>query len=396
MTPTAITRGGVYSQDVKWPANGTLFAEGNIRIRGDVTLPRVAAGQPDRFPSLTVASLGNIYIEGKLSVDDTFNNPGPNQTIDPDRKKLMLLAKKNVIVNPTRAVLARTDVQTVATNQAPVEFNGVFNDSVIKSIGVANPELFNVGDYVTIGTGQNKNVRGVITQVFLQNREIELRTHDTFIVPPAGTANIFFTVRSALEERVADDPTNPIPDNFFSLVDTVNAINRRVLSPVYQGTRTSTTNNNNKLVFNHFAERKQTAGKDDGLNVKAEDFTPTLVPRPSGFVAQLTNKQLLQGSTDDNNTVPKSVLSSERILRTYNNYPALPNATNKKEFTSTAAKDITAFAAEISLTSENNLPSPNPQGYKYTATANEFSVQHFAQSRPKPELDCVTIQGRLI
>jgi hypothetical protein len=39
---------------VPWPANGIVFAEGNLRVRGTAT-------NPPR--SLTVVSMNNIYIE---------------------------------------------------------------------------------------------------------------------------------------------------------------------------------------------------------------------------------------------------------------------------------------------------------------------------------------------
>ena len=85
---------GVYTQIVPWPSNGTLFAEGNLRIRGSIQLPVPPTdGSADRYPSLTVVSLNNIYIEGSLSVDNrtindpTDNSPNPRQIPDPNRVK---------------------------------------------------------------------------------------------------------------------------------------------------------------------------------------------------------------------------------------------------------------------------------------------------------------------
>ncbi len=81
------TLGGVYRQEFAWPKNGVIFAEGNVRVRGS------GSGAPR---SLTIVSMNNIYIEGSL-------NAG--------RRKVLLLARRNVILNPTGA-LARIEAQT--------------------------------------------------------------------------------------------------------------------------------------------------------------------------------------------------------------------------------------------------------------------------------------------
>ena len=80
--------GGVYRQTFAWPQNGVIFGEGNLRVRGTATnSPR----------SLTIVSMNNIYIEGSLGAGT---------------KKIALLAKQNVVLNPTR-VLERPDDQTL-------------------------------------------------------------------------------------------------------------------------------------------------------------------------------------------------------------------------------------------------------------------------------------------
>lgn len=115
------TQGGVYRREnIPWPANGVLFAEGNIRLRGKATTVSPA------LPSLTVVSMKNIYIEGSIGVTG---------------KKLVLLARKNVIVNPTR-IVGRPFAQTRA---------GV--GSTNTDIVVRDSALFNVGDRVQVGNG---------------------------------------------------------------------------------------------------------------------------------------------------------------------------------------------------------------------------------------------------
>ncbi|HEX8834455.1 MAG TPA: hypothetical protein VF719_09655, partial [Abditibacteriaceae bacterium] len=84
--------GGVYTQTFAWPKTGVLFAEGNVRIRG-------TAINPPR--SLTIVSMNNIFIDGTTKIHNT----------DGATRKLLLLARKNVVLNPT-AVLSRLDAQT--------------------------------------------------------------------------------------------------------------------------------------------------------------------------------------------------------------------------------------------------------------------------------------------
>lgn len=346
---------GVYSRILDWPKDGTLFAEGNIRIRGSVDLRTLAMGanQAD-FPSLTVVSLNNIYVEGSVSVDNA-RIPDPNNnslTIpDPNRKKLMLMAKKNVIVNPTRAVLARTDVQTVATNTAPIPVTGTTGNTPNLPLPVSNAQLFNVGDYVTV-KGQAGLIRGLVRGV-PSDTQLSIITPDTDIVPLGNVV-----VRSPLEKR--DRGTTVATDQaFFSLVNTENSINRRVVAPLF-----ADATNRNKVTFDHVGDLKQTSTGTDtaGLLIKAEDSAAT-VPRPSGFTATLTNKQPLDASGDLDPAV-RAVNSANRVLRTTNNFSVAPQ---KHSFTQTSAKTLTQFAAEIALTQADNLPSPAPEGYRYTA-----------------------------
>ncbi len=358
---------GVYSRLLPWPSDGTLFAEGNIRIRGSINLPARPANGADPYPSLTVVSMNNIYIEGSVSVDNRFVGVDPA----PDRKKLMLLAKSNVIVNPTRAVVARTDVQTITRNTAPVAFAGTFAAPDTQTLAVANALLFNRGDYVTIGTGTTKSVRGLITNVDAPNDQISVKTADTFTVPvavPALTVN----VRSALEERQQE--TTAGPKAFFSLVDTERAVNRRVVAPI----ALDAAGNRNRIIFDHLGELKGTTpATKEGLRIKAEDFTPTLIPRPVGFTAVLTNKQPLDGAnpTQENlDTTETRVTSANKILRTYNNF----STDNKKPFNEfPSTKTFVQFIGEINGTQEST-GGPNPEGYRYTAsffpaTTNELN-----------------------
>ena len=97
---------GVYRRVFDWPTNGVIFAEGNVRVRGTAT------GAPR---SLTVVSQNNIYIDGSLQV-----NAGA--------KKVLLLARRNVVANPT-ALVSRVDgasilAATPAANSIQISDDG--------------------------------------------------------------------------------------------------------------------------------------------------------------------------------------------------------------------------------------------------------------------------------
>ena len=354
---------GVYAKSVSFPLNGTLMAAGNVRIRGNV-------GGTPAPRSLTVISLGNIYIEGSLSLDNTFLPDGV--TPDPARKKLMLLARKNVIVNPTRAVIGRTDAATIATNTAAVPFTGTTS---AKTLSVANSLLFNKGDYVTIGSGQNKSLHGLITAVDTTNNRIDIVSRDVFTVAATAPGSIV-NVRSLLEARAFNAPANTADKIFFSLVkvdntpgSVENVINRRILVPFADNATPSL----NKLIFDHGADLKRNAGSEViGLNIRAEDASAAF-PRPTtpAFIAELTNKQPLKAApvgSQDAEPKTDSVANSDKVLRLHNNYT--PN--NRQQLPSPVAlKTMEQFRMEISQVTEQRA-TPD-EGYKYVATLVDFT-----------------------
>lgn len=125
------TVGGVYTQTFSWPADGTLFAEGNIRIRGV---------NPAATSSLTVVSMNNIYIDGSLQLGNSH--------------KVLLLAKNNVIANPTQA-LQTIDPQTRLMVAIPSD------GSTQTSITVYDAAGFRKGDLIEVenGGGNDRQLR---------------------------------------------------------------------------------------------------------------------------------------------------------------------------------------------------------------------------------------------
>ena len=399
--PNGNLQPGVYSQILPWPKNGTLFAEGNIRIRGTVDLRSLAANaDPADFPSLTVISLNNIYVEGSVSVDNATVTVAGNTVPDPDRKKLMLMAKKNVIVNPTRAVLARTDVQTVASNNAAITLTGTpgdagntgnpfaFATAANFTIPVADASVFNTGDYAEVtGSAIATPIRGLVVDADVANKQLTINSTAAGVIPASSTLAPVI-VRSPLEKINAVTATPG--REFYSLVDLENAVNRRVVAPIIRDTNGNggSAPNRNRIVFDHVGELRGTPAAKEGLNVKAEDYTPTLVPRPADFTAVLTNKQPLDTTNNvadenlDYDTTGLTVTSANKILRTYNNYPNLPMATNKKPFSEVpvgpaTVKPLSQFVMEISAT-EEQTGGQTPEGYRYVASLTNTTPEFAA------------------
>ena len=373
---------GVYSRILPWPKNGTLMAEGNIRIRGNIQLPPVPTdGSADLYPSLTVVSLNNIYVEGSLSVDnstDTFNG----QTVPArNRKKLMLMAKKNVIVNPTRAVLARTDAQTIATNSQPISLTGTPAAPATFVIPVADSAVFNIGDYaevsgtyvivpsLTPGQAPSNFVRGIITGI--NGNQLTIKSAETGSLY-LSTPTTPIIVRSPLERRNVG--TGATPGNlFYSLVDTESSINRRLIAPILRESPVR-----NRIIFDHLGDlRAVTPAKaNEGLNVKAEDFDATILrPATPKFTAVLANKQPLTTQTDGTmvlNYKQSYVRQTDKFLRTYNNFQvANGKNTNKKEFNEipmspATAKPLSQLVIELKAIEEQST-GQNPEGYRYDA-----------------------------
>lgn len=131
--------------------NGVIYTEGNVRVRGLI-------GNKD----ITIVSMGNIYIEGNLTRGGTG--------------RVALLARKNVVLNPTQFVarvrgaqdrdiadrVANKDtaVPATITNVSPGSAIQVLTVNSPNSITIASSTTpdplgplapFRVGDYVRIG-----------------------------------------------------------------------------------------------------------------------------------------------------------------------------------------------------------------------------------------------------
>jgi len=227
---------GVYRKVLDWPANGVVFAEGNVRVRGtlDTTL-----GDAPR--SLTIVSQNNIYIDGSL-------NAGT--------KKVLLLARKNVVANPTQAVY-RPDVQTVAKQDSTLVAG------TATSVTVGDSSAFKSGDVIETATATTP--ANPITVSVVQS------------VPDAATLNVL-PIQGGSISGTNQDIVRSRSDNVVNgrpvIASTTDVIQRRL--------EVSATANV-RLSFYHNADRVIAA------SIETEAVSGGT--KPSGAFAFLSNKK---------------------------------------------------------------------------------------------------------
>jgi hypothetical protein len=363
------TLGGVYTQIAPWPTKGVLFAEGNIRIRGSLT------NTPPR--SLTVVSMNNIYIEGSLTAGTTY--------------KVLLLARKNVVVNPTR-VLGRPDAQSrLSSNVAATAAGNTI------SLPVYDGFSFNQGDSISIGAGTATDPGGVVVSppaagsisvTLLQNL-------------PAQSANVVV--------RTAGDPvdTAGLPYTTYAnrLAQFNQALQRRVNLP------TGTTAI--RLAMRHSAEYRKAltvttvqgtppAGVNPGGRILSEaNLTSKLVAAadPTTGLIQSTNKLLKVDYTDTGGTPPDWFpnkppptlsFTDENAARAYqvgqptaqSGSPDLADDMKNRN----SANPLDWQYATTVLNSYNTLASPlvNPPAYFLAAVGNRADFYYTGTSGTYP------------
>jgi hypothetical protein len=234
---------GRYTEILPWPTTGVVFAEGNVRIKGTAT------NVPN---SLTVVSMGNIYIEGDLQIA-SFMAPAT-------APKILLMAKKNVVMNPTR-LLERQDVQTTLTQAATLSVANNQPVSVVNSFG------FKKGDLVQIG-----NAQGYVnsTPALTPNVDNTLMVD----VVTAGTAAIGDVVFTPNAMPKAINSTLVTPNRTIPVAEITNGtdvVQRRFTLPATLPVGVSV--NDLRLAFNHEAERKTAASV--AIQVPAGSVGPT-------------------------------------------------------------------------------------------------------------------------
>ena len=279
-------RPGVYSENLAWPADGVLFAEGNLRVRGTVNLSAVPAAMAARYPSLTIVSQNNIYVEGSVGVDAPFD-PAATVAVNNAKKKLMLLARRNVVVNPTRSVVGHMDEQTISSNTADIPVTGTApNQSIVVPVNDALP--FKEGDVVETydTTAGTLSVRGILT------------ARDTTVAPNTLTLAVLTGttvqpgsgVKTLLSDKLGTN-TTATPNRKYFVADAADAINRRILLQ-----NAAAAYPNLRLTLDHLAKRVL-AVKVETEPSGADPVTGALFTKPDApFNVFLSNKRVLDAA----------------------------------------------------------------------------------------------------
>lgn len=341
------TYGGVYSQTFNWPANGTLFAEGNIRIRGV---------DNNATSSLTVVSMNNIYIDGSLKL---INPSGASA-------KVLLLAKKNVVVNPTQVL---EDIQAVTTLSA-------IPTAGATSISVNDLSNFEPGDYITIAGGSS--VYGISTKSALTGAgtlTLNSALPATFVMPPtvAPVVQTAFDPRTDVGAYQATDTNRPYT-TALRLSQPSDVIQRRVQWP------NNTTNI--RLAFRHSAEYRNAV--EFAVNQATPNPTPPPPSPPSIASATLTNKINLTA------TSPEDLIQAadKAITVTYTENPLATPSPGTDTFPATPPADQPTAAAYSlnSLVSEMEAKRTAPNwNYGSTATpATKVDPNYNPTTPPTP------------
>lgn len=179
------------------PFNGVIFADGNVRVRGYLGNKNV-----------TIASLGTIYVEGNIlrGLINTTNPP-----------RIALIAKRNVVVNPTLFMALPvnwrdSDVNGVL-NMIPLALANSDTSVVVGSTADDTARLANlirIGDVIRV-SGQATTVTAVDPVAGL--------TVSPAIVAPTSPAGPAIAAGSVLNVLNVDPPLKYSKTTAFSSLD---------------------------------------------------------------------------------------------------------------------------------------------------------------------------------
>ncbi len=112
--------------------NGAIFAEGNVRVRGYLN---------ELGRDITIVSMGNIYIEGNIRRFSNSTAPA---------KRVALLARKNVTLNPTQFIARVEGTQDSSVGAAFTSAPATLSNTTA-TVSVTDIRPFRVGDRVSVG-----------------------------------------------------------------------------------------------------------------------------------------------------------------------------------------------------------------------------------------------------
>lgn len=264
--------------------NGVLYAQGNVRVRGQAGVGVMGETGNVGTRDLTIVSMGNIYVEGSLKRGgDSDNGPGG---------RIALLAKKNVVLNPTEFAarvegsqdrdIAQIPVQTV------VETPGTTDEARVE---VSDVSPFRVGDRVRLeGDSGWHTLSGVESASAQTASGAGTASVGGTLILQEGPSNIIPAKRRVvlLSDPALVGGTSANPERFYNLANNSDVF-ARVLHLDASGPYT--------LNLLHASERK-----------KAFDLA---------LVAEDVHGQV-QGSLKDDASQDGLINANEKVLRTTN------------------------------------------------------------------------------
>jgi hypothetical protein len=163
--------------------NGVIYADGNLRVRGWIN---------DR--DITIVSMGNVYIEGSV--------------IRTGQGRVALLAKKNVVLNPTRFIPRVAGAQDAGVIPAGIPLVSAASGSTAQ---VSSDAGLRVGDMIKFGDGTRWRMITGITP----SPTATVPTAATLTFEPALTATVAAT---ELVHPLSDPAFTTGTDPYYSLV----------------------------------------------------------------------------------------------------------------------------------------------------------------------------------
>ena len=337
-----------YIRQFAWPTNGTLFAEGNVRIRGQVT------GAPN---SLTVVSGGNLYIEGSVGVDTAYD-PTATDATNGARKKLMLLARKNVVVNPTRLALGHVDVETTAPQGA-----GAAATAQLISIPVSSVTGFKLGDVIeTYSFSPNTpndrtlGVRGIVTDI--TNTALAVRILAPRRAPNGQPISVAdgSTVATVVSDGLSADPATATAPK-TAVASATKAFSRRVLL------QNINTFPNLRLALDHYGDYKKAftvETKADGV----DPATGAVLGKPDGLQVFLSNRRSAPPAAPFA-PATNQVTALEKVVRGEYNAPVGPP---DNFFPPAPTPPYTLATLKTAMDASTHLQVIPPAGWRYDTT----------------------------
>jgi len=182
------------------PFNGVICAEGNLRVRGWI-------GSVD----LTIVSLqGNIYIDGSLRRTTTT-------------KRVALLARRNVVLNPTQVIHRPYNVQDSQVVVGTPKLTA--NVTTGTTIAVDDLGAFRVGDVIRV---DDTTASATGSTAWLTITTMSASDGPGNITVTGGTVTMPLDATVRLLQEAPLDKDTTTKDQFYSLIDGANPFGREL------------------------------------------------------------------------------------------------------------------------------------------------------------------------